>query len=248
MQFRRLRWHSRRRQDVLFERLDRELQRWLGAWSVEPNWLNLNPISLDMYKTATPLKWLRVSSEKGELLMGAPETQLNNLGGMLAKASSDDVLHLGKRIGDRALKALASSWHGVAVTALDIETCKPPSNEIFLPQFGYSAFSLKGSGFSAFLIFDANLIDSLVPSTSSDYASLESRESALVNETIMLNVSLSLGDTTLADTVGMQVGDVLMSSTSIHSIFNLVHPGQRHLANVRLVRNGNQQAVLIDAP
>jgi hypothetical protein len=248
MHFRRLRWHSRRRQETLCARIDQDLQRWLNAWSVEPNWLSVQSISVEMYKTAAPLTWLRVSSAKGVLLIGVAEKQLNNLGGLLAKASSDDVLHLGKRIGDRALKALAGYWHGVAAIDLNVESCKSPSNEIFLSQFGYGVFSLKGAGFSAFMVFDADLIDSLVPPISSILPPLELRESVLGNERITLNVSLDLGDTTLADTIGMQVGDVLVSSTSIHSMFGLVHPDQRHLAGVRLVRNGNQQAVLIDSP
>lgn len=248
MHFRRLRWHSRRRQEALFSRLDLELKRWLDAWSVESECLTLQPLEADAYKPAAPLKWLRVNTDKGVLSLGAPEVHLESLGGLLAKANMDDVLHLGRRIGDRALKALFAQWMSVAVLDLDIQEGTSPSNEVFHPRFGYKIFSLKGLGFSAYLILDPDLIDSLVPGIVNSLGPLVSRDGSFGNEKIQLNVLLDLGATTLADTIGLQVGDVLLSNTSIDSVFQLTHPDMRHLANVRLVRKGLQRAVQVDTP
>ncbi|MGH8050437.1 MAG: hypothetical protein ACREPB_07255 [Arenimonas sp.] len=248
MHFRRLRWHSCGRQEALFSRLDHELNRWLGAWSVEPACLSLQSIAAGIGKPAAPLKWLRVNSSKGVFYFGAPEVHLESLGGLLAKASTDDILHLGRRVGDRALKALFSQWMGVAILDIDFEEVPAPSNHISDARFGYAIFSLKGSGFLAYAVLDADLVDSLVPSTPLSLEPLASRDTAFGNEKIELNVVLDLGTSKLADTLGLQVGDVLLSNTSIDSVFQLTHPDMRHLANVRLVRKELQRAVQVDTP
>ncbi len=248
MHFRRLRWHSRRRHEALFERLNLELKRWLDAWSVEPEYLVLQPLVAGAYKPAAPLKWLQLNTEKGVLRVGAPAIHLESLGGLLSKASMDDVLQLGRRIGDRALKALLAQWAAVNVLDLDIQEGSPPSDEVFHSRFGHKLFSLRGTGFSAYIILDADLVDSLVSGKPISLEPLASRDTAFGNEKIELNVSLDLGATKLADTIGLQVGDVLLSNTSIDSVFQLTHPDMRHIANVRLVRKGLQRAVQVDTP
>ncbi|MGH8108402.1 MAG: hypothetical protein ACREO1_06755 [Arenimonas sp.] len=248
MQFRRLRWHSRRRQEALFTRLEQELKRWLDAWSVEPACLDLQAVNADTYKPVSPLKWMRVNSDKGALYFGAPTEHLEKLGGLLAKAAAGDILHLGRRVGDRALKALFSQWIGVPVLDLDIQDGMPPLNDIFIPRLGHTVFALKGSGFLAYVILDADLTDSLVPGEVLKHEALAQRDISSINAEIELQVSLDLGETTLADTIGLQVGDVLVSNASIHSAFHLTHPDARRLANVRLVRKGLQRAVQVDTP
>ncbi len=248
MYFRRIRWHSRHRQEALFLRLDHELNHWLSAWSVDPTCLCLQSIAPNMYKSAAPLKWLRVNSSKGVLYFGAPALHLESLGGLLAKASADDILHLGRRVGNRALKALISQWMDTAILDLDLEDVPTPSNDISDSRFGYTMFTLKGSGFLAYVVLDANLVDSLVPSTSMSVDPLASRDTVLGNEKIELNVVLDLGASKLEDTIGLQVGDVLVSNTSIHSAFHLTHPDMRRLTNAHLVRNGLRRAIQLDTP
>ena len=248
MQYRRLRWHSRRRQEALILRLNQELKRWLDAWSVEPSWLSLQPVSFDSYRSAAPQKWLRFVTEKGVLRIGAPALHLNSMGALLAKAKAEDDLMLGKRVGERALKALVSQWVNVAIQDIDIEECEAPSDEIFLPQYGFNVFSLKGSSFSAYVVFDADITDELVPSSSPNLSALSAFESALGFEKVQLNVSLDLGETKLADTIGLQVGDVLVSNTSIQSVFHLTHPDQTRLACVQLSRIGSRRAIQIESP
>lgn len=248
MQFRRLRWHSRRRQEALFTRLEQELKRWLDAWSVEPACLDLHVVNADTYKPVSPLKWLRVNSDKGALYLGAPTEHLEKLGGLLAKAAADDILHLGRRVGDRAMKALLSQWTGTPTVDLDIQDGVPPLNDIFSARLGHAVFAMKGSGFLAYVILDADMTDSLIPGGVLKHEPLAIRDISDINEKIELQVSLDLGETTLADTIGLQVGDVLVSNTSIHAAFHLTHPDARRLADVRLVRKGLQRAVQIDTP
>ena len=248
MHYRRLRWHSRRRQEALFSRLDLELNRWLSAWSVEPECLSLQSIAVDIYKPVAPLKWQRANTNNGVIYFGAPALHLESLGGLLAKASADDILHLGRRVGNRALKALISLWMDTAILDLDLEDVPTPSNDISDSRFGYTMFTLKGSGFLAYVVLDANLVDSLVPSTSTSVEPLASRDTVLGNEKIELNVVLDLGASKLEDTIGLQVGDVLVSNTSIHSAFHLTHPDMRRLTNAHLVRKGLQRAVQLDTP
>lgn len=248
MQYRRLRWHSRRRQEALFTRLDNELNRWLSAWSVEPACLSLQPMSADAYKPATPIKWLRFNASKGVLYFGAPALHIEGLGGLLAKASADDILHLGRRIGDRALKALVSQWLETGIPDLEVEEISLPSNEIFDSRFGGTFFSLKGSGFQAYVVFDAEIVDNLIPTVVGSLEPLAARDSLFGNEKIELNVMLDLGAAKLEDTIGLQVGDVLLSGTSIHSAFHLIHPDMRRLADVRLVRKGLLRAIQVDTP
>jgi hypothetical protein len=248
MHYRRLRWHSRRRQEALYTRLDHELARWLGAWSVEPECLKLQSMTADLYKPAAPQKWLRANCSHGVLYFGAPSQHLESLGGLLAKASADDVLHLGRRIGDRALKALVSQWTNTPVLDLDIEEVSAPSKDISDSRFGYAIFTLKGFDFLAHVVLDADLVDSLVPGTPTSLEPLASRDGAFGNEKIELNVVLDLGASKLEDTVGLQVGDVLVSNTSIHSAFQLTHPDMRRLANAHLVRKGLRRAIQLDNP
>lgn len=248
MRFRRLRWHSRRRQDALFSMLETELNRWLDAWSVESECLILRQLEADAYRPVAPLKWLRVSADNGVLCLGAPELHFESLGGILAKANMDDALHIGRRIGDRAIKALFAQWIKVSTLNLDVQEGTSPSDEVFHPRFGHMLFSLKGAGFSGYLILDPDLVDNLVPGAECILEPLTSRASSFGSEKIELNVSLDLGATTLSDTIGLQVGDVLLSTTSIDSPFQLTHTDMRQLANVRLVRKQSKRAVQIDTP
>lgn len=248
MQYRRLRWHSRRRQAALFSCLDVELNRWLSAWSVEPECLSLQSITVDIYKPVAPLKWQRANTNKGVMYVGAPELHLESLGGLLAKASADDILHLGRRVGGRALKALISQWMDTAILDLDLEDVSAPSNDISDSRFGYLMFTLKGPGFLAYVVLDSNLVDSLVPSASISPKPLASIDTVLGNEKIELNVVLDLGASKLEDTIGLQVGDVLVSNTSIHTAFHLTHPDMRRLTNAHLVRKGLQRAIQLDTP
>lgn len=248
MHHRRLRWHSRRRQEALLTRLDNELNRWLDAWSVEPACLSLQPMAADAYKPATPITWLRFNASNGVMYFGAPASHIEGLGGLLAKASNDDILHLGRRVGDRALKALASQWLDAGVPDLEVEEISAPSKEIFDSRFGAAFFSLKGSGFQAYVVFDSEVVDKLVPITVGNLEPLSARDSQLGNEKIELNVMLDLGAATLADTLGLRIGDVLLSGTSINSTFQLIHPDMRRLADVRLARKGMLRAIQVDTP
>ena len=248
MHYRRLRWHGRERQEALFSRLQSGLDRWLDAWSVEPACLDLQPVAADACKPAAPIKWLRADAKKCVLYFGAPAMHLEGLGGLLAKASADDILHLGRRVGDRALKALMAQWLDTAVTELGVSEVSAPANDIFKGNFGYVFFTLKGAGFAAHVVFDPDAVDGLVPAKNTMAEPLAARDSVLGKEKIELNVMLDLGAAKLEDTLGLQVGDVLLSGTSIHSVFHLTHPDARHLADVRLVRKGRQRAIQIDTP
>src|SRR5207342_3239143 len=108
-------------------------------------------------------------------------------------------------------------------------------------------FSLAGADFDARVIVDSDLCEHWLPSQRPALSPLVARETALAGEQVRLEVILDLGQASLADTHGLQVGDVLVSSTAIDSMFQLNHPDSRRLVNASLFRQGSQRALQIDS-
>ena len=244
MKARRLRWHGASRQDALAKRLQLELATWLDGWSVEPALLSLR-ISHDGVSQASHRHWMRANSRTGSIVLGAEGSALASLGGLLACATQDDALGLGRRIGERALRALLQQFVGGAGNLIAIEATAAPDAEAQDPRFGCCALTLRGTGFEACVLVDNDLFEFWVPPQPSELQALLPRDAVIGNERITLQVVLDLGSAKLEDAQQLQIGDVLVSSTAIDSVFHLALPDARRLVSANLMRKGDQRALQI---
>lgn len=243
---RRLRWRGASHQRALLLELQRQLGIWLQGWSVDAELLSLR-LAEPQSVAAAEKRWLQVRRKSGSAWLGSPVSMLEGLGGLLAKASPQDGLGLGSRLGERALRALMTQLVGGPAADVEIIADSTPAPEEMQARFGGFRFLLEGNGFAATLIVDSELCDHWVPAKLPAMPALAARDSALGREDVLLEVRLELGQTSLADTHGLQVGDVLVSSTPLDSSFQLTHPDSRPIAIGRLFKLGTQRALQINA-
>jgi hypothetical protein len=246
MKTRRLRWHGPSRQEALANRLRLELGTWQEGWSVDPTLLSLRIADAGIPQPSG-WRWTRAISRSGGILLGADAATLASLGGLLAQAASDDPLGLGRRVGERALRALLTQFVGGAANLIEIEDASTPAAEDQDPRFGGCSLVLQGTGFEARLLVDNELFEYWVHPQQSRLPVLLPRDASLGKERVVLDVVLDLGSATLADAQQLQIGDVLVSSTSIDSIFHLALPDSRRLVTANLVRKDGRRALQIDA-
>lgn len=246
MSVRRLRWQGERRRQQLLEKLRGELAAWLQQWSVNPAALALAPFEADYAGPRAGWRWLVASGNGGELRVGAHASTLESFGALLAQATTSDPLALGRRVGERALRALLVQLAGGG-NAIHIEAGEAPSLRDQEARFGGLGLRLHGTGFEAALWLDCGLCDRWLPPGPAKHPALATRDSALGRERVTLDVVLDLGETALAETQGLQVGDVLVSRTPLDSAFRLSGNGDRRVASVRLHRQGAQRALQIES-
>ena len=246
MKPRRLRWRGVGQQRALLLELQRQLSSWLQGWSVDPELLSIRFVEAQS-AFSTDRRWMQARGKNGSAWLGAPVAMLDGLGGLLAKASAQDSLALGSRLGERALRALLTQWLGGPAADLELIADSAPGSEELQARFGGFRFVLEGQGFSATVIVDSELCDFWVPGKKPAMPALAARDSALGGEAVVLEVRLELGETSLADTHGLQVGDVLVSGTPLDSNFQLTHPDSRPIAIGRLFRVGTQRALQINS-
>jgi hypothetical protein len=146
-----------------------------------------------------------------------------------------------------ASRALLTQFAGGAAGVIETEGVDAPTAENLDPRFGCCVFALQGKGFDARFIVDNGLFEHWVPPHRPELPAVAPRETALSREHVLLDVILDFGGATLADAQHLQVGDVLVSSTPIDSLFHLVLPDSRRLIAANLVRRGDRRAVQIDA-
>jgi hypothetical protein len=246
MKHRRLRWRGVGQQRALLLELQKQLGSWLQGWSVDPELLSLKFVEAQSGLSADR-RWMQARGKNGSVWLGAPASMLDGFGGLLAKASPQDSLGLGSRLGERALRALLTQWLGGPAADLEIIADSAPGSEELQARFGGFRFVLEGQGFSSTVIVDSELCDFWVPGQKPVMPALAARDSVLGSENVTLDVRLDLGETSLADTHGLQVGDVLVSSTPLDSNFQLTHPDSRPIAIGRLFRLGAQRALQINS-
>ncbi len=246
MRVRRLRWQNAARRRALFDRLRTELKAWLDDWSVDPDLLSLRLFD-EGESLPTDRCWMEATSRNGSILLGAAAGEFDGLGGLLARAARGDPLRLGSRIGHRALRALLTRFAGLAAGPVECGMSDEPSPDRLDPRFGCGLLALSGSGFDARLILDCALFEHWVPSPQPALPALVPGEIAVGSESVILNVMLDLGTGQLADTQGLRVGDVLVSNTSINSLFHLVLPDARRVVSAHLLRRDDRRAVQIEA-
>lgn len=244
MKARRLRWHGASRQEALAKRLQLELATWIEGWSVEPALLSLR-ISDNGASQPSSWQWMRANARTGSIVLGVDASALGKLGGLLAQATQDDALGLGRRIGIRALRALLTQFVGGAGNLIDIEDTSAPGVEGQDPRFGSCALTLQGTGFEACVLVDNEQFEFWVPPRHSELQALQPRDAVIGNERMTLQVVLDLGKANLEDAQQLQIGDVLVSNAAIDSVFHLALPDARRLVSANLMRKGDQRALQI---
>lgn len=246
MSARRLRWQGERRRQQLLEKLRGELAAWLQQWSVNANVLALSPLDGAEVRSLAGWRWQIASGHGGELRLGAHASGLESFGALLAQATTTDPLALGRRVGERALRALLTQLAGGGNT-ITIEAGEAPSGRDQEVRFGGFGLRLHGTGFEAVLWLDCTLCDRWLPPEPAKHPTLSTRDSALGRERVTLDIVLELGEAPLAETNGLQVGDVLVSRTPLDSAFHLTAAGARRVASVRLHRQGSRRALQIES-
>lgn len=245
MKVRRLRWHGAGRQLALANWLRLELGAWLDEWSVDPTLLTLRIADVGM-SHPSGWRWMRATSKSGSIVLGTHAAALDGVGGLLAKATHDDALGLGRRVGMRALRALLTRFVGGTTNLIGIDDANAPDDESHDSRFGGCWLLLQGAGFEAQLYLDNALFEFWVHPQQFALPTLMPRESALGTERVTLDVVLDLGNARLADTHQLQIGDVLVSSTTIDSFFHLALPDSRRLVAANLVRKDGRRALQVD--
>ncbi|HUR39731.1 MAG TPA: FliM/FliN family flagellar motor switch protein [Verrucomicrobiae bacterium] len=243
MPVQRLHWLGNERRRRLTARLATQLGEWLTAWSVDATWLTLADRTSVHAPADDGWRWLRVATGQGALLLGAPRAQLAEVGARLAGAQPHDEFALGDRVGKRALDALLGRWAGAAGTLAEIHPAPPAS--AFAPRFGAAVYTLRGTGFDGVVLVEHDLCDVLAPPLAAVRAPLATRDVALVEAPVQLQVTLDLGEADLRDVSQLQVGDVLLADAGVDALFHLVHPDARPLADARLYRRGAQLALQV---
>ena len=248
MGVRRLRWQARGRQQALARVLQQDLKLWLEAWSVDPQLLSLRLIAAtDDSEPGMGWCWWRASGQTGSLWPGARAQALEALGALLAGAGSGDSLGLGQRIGERALRALMTVMLAGPSNEPQMQIDSAPGRGERDPRFGGCGFWLEGHGFDAQLWLDHDLCELRLPTPRGSSIALSPLASAVSPESVLLEVLLDFGQASLAETQGLQVGDVLVSSTPLNSLFLLAQANHRALAGARLFRQGERRALQVDS-
>jgi hypothetical protein len=238
---RRLRWRGPVQQQRVREELERRLGAWLQGWSVDGRWLSLAPSDAG---ALGEFAWQRAQLDGASAWVGMPSNALLRFGARLA-AIEDWRSELGARIGRRALQALLATWLGGEGASFDEEA---PAPEDVQARFGGLRFQLQGGDFAASVVIDAAACDRIAPPAAAPRQdALVARAAALGNEPVELQVRLSLGDARLADTHELRVGDVLVSSTPIDALFDLVHKDARPLASGQIRRHDRRLAFALQS-
>ena len=112
-------------------------------------------------------------------------------------------------------------------------------------RFGACRWIVEGSGVEFWVVVDDALCGFLLPEETARKEPLATRDAAVSGERCTLPVVLDFGDASLGDAHGIQVGDVLVSSTPLAAEFLLTHPDGKRLANARLHRAGQQFAIQV---
>ena len=241
MTARRLRWRGPAQQQQVLDELQRQLDAWHQGWSVDGGCLALTSAE-GSGAVGAERCWLRAHARGATVWLGATSLGFARLGDRLARVRAGERSDLGERIGRRALQALLSQWLGAGAEQVEFEEAAPSPEEL-QARFGTLHFQLADAdSFKAAILVDAALCDCLAPSTPAAMPKLEARAAALGGESITLQVRLGLGETTLADAHGLQIGDVLVSGTRLDAAFELTQPDDRVVAHGRLRRHDRRLA------
>lgn len=241
----RIRWLGAARRRELLDALQAQVRLWSEEWSVAPDAFKIEPADDDSLSGAAGWHWKMAACAAGTLHLGVRLRMLNALGGLLANASVEDRLGLGRRVGERALQSLAARLTGEGSIGLSVG--EMPSVKMREAKFGGLYVNLVGRGFDALLWLDSGLCDVLCPPPSRTAAPLDRKEAALGQETMILDLVVDLGSATVNDTSGLRVGEVLVSRTPLKNLFHLVTPDGKRIARGSPCRNGTSLAVQIES-
>ena len=103
------------------------------------------------------------------------------------------------------------------------------------------------SDISFVVLFDHDVCEHWLPTIGTASPVLTSPAVALGQESVQLEVSLDFGSAPLTETMGLLVGDILVSRTPIDSAFQVSLPGTAPLATARLYRQGPHRALQLDS-
>jgi hypothetical protein len=245
MSARRLHWQGSTRERQLRERLDAVLAGWVEAWSAEPARVQPTSARTDSGPLPGDLRWLRATGKAGALWLGATEEGFDALGSRLAAADPVDELGLGRRVGERALRDLVAQWLGVVVA--DVEPTVAPSTQELDRRHGGLRWRIAVGDLEWRVFVDDALCAQWLPESRPAAEPPAARAACVAAERITLDLQLDLGTTTLAETHGLQVGDVLVSGTRLDALFRLATPAGQRLAAARLHQHGDRRAIQVRA-
>lgn len=243
----RIRLRGASQRSAITQQLRSQLSAWLRDWSVDPDWLTLSagksaPFDADLH-------WIVETGKNGSVWLGARNSCFRNVGPCLARASSADPMGIAERLGRRALRSLLSLFAGTQVLGshslgeTGAGTIEAP-HKLTSSRFGGLTFEVSGIGFSGVVVLNDEQCDFWAgPVAHAPPTMLESRQAAIGVNRLSLNAVIDFGPTRLADTEGLRVGDVLVSSASLNQGLELVHHDGRFVAMSHLFRDGPLRAL-----
>jgi len=239
----RIRWQGQSRQRDLVARLQGELDTWAADWCVDAAVFTLTCVD----EGPVAGRWLRLAGKRGGAWLVGNDAQLRRFGAVVASAEADDTLDWSWRIGRRALHALLARLLGVdAASHPLVDAIAPPARELD-PRHGAVLMRLAGPGLDACVVLDAAAIDAWLPTAPVAPVALAGFADSLAAATVTLEVVLPLGSASLAETHGLQVGDVLISDVPVDTLFDLVRPDRSRVARGRLCRRDTQLALCLES-
>lgn len=241
MSTRQLRLQAASQRRELLLALQRQLSSWLQDWSVQPGLLRVQGAAR-LAEIPSTHRWLLASTANGRLWIAEPDSFSANLGAWLAATTASSVLGLSERVGARARNALLSSVLASPEPSFSVV----PDTVQESGDFGYYCFEVETPDESIYLVMDWSLADRIALPPQQARQAVHKRESGLGDAVVRLNVLLDLGGATLAETSGLRVGDVLVSSTPLDSAFQLSHPDSRPIATGRLFTKDSLRAIQLE--
>lgn len=243
----RIRWLSTDRRHQLLAVLQQHARQWSEEWSVAPDGFSIELMESDHVWEIASWYWGAAVCPTGTLYLGMPRESLATLGALLAQASVGRELGLGQRIAERAIQSLARRLLSDASTCL--WPSDSPSAKEREKRFGGLGVRLRGAGFNAFLWLDGQVCEFLCPTSTpvQELGALHRFDAALGSEPITLNVTVDFGPATIADTRGLEVGEVLVSQTPLQGLFKLTAPDGCEVARASLYRIGGRRVVRIES-
>lgn len=238
----RLRWRSERQQVRLLAALCRPLEQWHQEWSTRGQVLVLEPCTAEEIE-AIHGEWLAAASAEGSAWLCSPLGAYECLGANLLGVTGPDSLGLASAIGLRASRSLVAACGGKPA---GVVAGQAPSAHVRSTRFGGTCLRLHGEDLSMVLVLDGALVDRWLETTPGVGAALRSREDALASATVGVRVALSLGESRLDAARGLHVGDVLVSSTSLNTPFELLVGDSAALALGSLCQHQQHRALKLE--
>ncbi|MBW8311251.1 MAG: hypothetical protein K0M64_04380 [Rhizobium sp.] len=241
MAVRRLRWQGPARTEACRVRLVGLLEAWRDAWCTGSGDISLEPA---LEGEVPDVEWRGAARLGGAIWLGCPQGDEARLGTLLAGQDGPDFGGIAARLAVRALEDLLARLTDASPEPAG-KPGEPESDADFI-RHGGIAFSLTGVLAGYRLLVDATACDRLVPPLPPARVDIASLDEAVRTQEIALSAVVPLGEQALAQSMTLQVGDVLLAGPLSAATVRLAAATGQELAAGVLTRVGDARGIRID--